>query len=274
MDNQKLIDLDELFKSKNPGLYRWIPNFILRYLKKVIHQDRTNNFLYRHRNDDAFTFCKGVVEEIGVTFDIHHIENVPKSGGCILACNHPLGALEAMCLVTELYPLRQDIRFIVNDLLLNLQSLREVMVGVNKHGRVSTESLKMVNELFSSDQLIVLFPAGLVSRKQKGIITDLKWKKTFITRAKKFQRPVIPVYIHARNSHFFYNLANIRKRLGITANIEMLYLVDEMYRQKGNHLSIVFGNLIEPATFTDSKTDDEWALYVRRKLYALREHIK
>lgn len=273
MQEKKLIDLDTLFKSKNPGLYRWIPSFVMRYLKRVIHQDHANQFLLVHANDDAFQFSSGVVKDIGITFDMQNMDRIPKTGGCILACNHPMGALEGMCLISELQKVRTDIKFIVNDLLLNLHNLREIFAGVNKHGKSSADSLKMINDLFSSEQLIVLFPAGLVSRKYNGVVEDLEWRKTFITRARKYNKPVIPVYIHAQNSNFFYRLSNFRRRIGIKANIEMFYLVDEMYKQKGKHISIVFGKLIEPTTFTKLKTDEAWAREVRQEVYRLKEHL-
>ncbi len=273
MDERKLIDLDAVFKLKNPGLYRWVPGFVMKLLKRIVHQEETNQFLSAHKNDDAFEFSAGVVKDAGISFTIHHIENVPKTGGCILACNHPMGALEGMCLIVELQKVRSDLKFIVNDLLLNITNLNTLMVGVNKHGRASSESLKIVNELFSSDQLIVVFPSGMVSRKIGGVIADLMWKKTFITRARKFNKPVIPVYIEARNSNFFYNLGRIRTKLGIKANLEMFFLVDEMHKQKGKHIPIVFGKLIEPAVFTNEKTDEEWASEVRAEVYKLKEQL-
>ncbi len=274
MEEKKLIDLDSLIRSKNPRLYQWLPAFVMRYLKRIVHQDTTNQFLVDHENDNAFEFCKGVVKSIDITFDVTGLENVPKTGGCILACNHPMGALEAMCLVAELEKVRTDLKFIVNDLLLNLHNLREIFVGVNKHGKVATDSLKIVNDLFSSNHLILVFPSGLVSRKKNGRIEDPEWKKTFITRARKYNKPIIPVYINGRNSNFFYNLFSVRTFLGIKANLEMFYLVDEMYRQKGKHISIVFGKLVEPITFTKIKTDHEWASEIKKEVYHLKEFIK
>ena len=275
MDEKKLIDLDRLFQSKNPTLYKIIPAFVIRYLKRIIHQDETNAFIEAHYHDNAFQFCEGVLKKVEMTFDVMQLQNVPKTGGCILVCNHPLGALESSCLVTEMQKIRKDIKFIANDLLTNLHNLNDVIVGVNKFGKMSAESFKLINDLFSSDQLILLFPAGLVSRRQSnGEIEDLVWKKTFVSRAKKFNKPVLPVYIHARNSDFFYNLSRFRTLLGIKLNIEMMFLVDEMYKQKGKHITIVFGNLIEPATFTKSKTDEQWAAWVKQLLYNLKEFIK
>ena len=274
MNEKKLIDLDAVFKSKNPRLYRWLPRFVMTLLKKIVHQDETNKFLNDHTNDDAFEFSAAVVKDAEITFEVFNMDRVPKTGGCILACNHPLGALEGMCLIVELQKVRSDLKFIVNDLLLNVHNIKSLLVGVNKHGRSSAESLKMVNELFSSDQLIVLFPSGMVSRKIAGVIEDLKWKKTFITRSRLFNIPVIPVYIDAKNSNFFYNLCNLRMKLGIKANLEMFFLVDEMHKQKGKHIPIVFGDLIQPSMFTNIKTDEQWASELKNEVYKLKKQLK
>ena len=273
-DEKKFIDLERMFQAKNPALYRWIPGFVFTALRRIIHEDDLNAFMKRHRNDDAFQFCKGVLDEIGVTFESLHAERIPATGAYIMVCNHPMGAMEAMSLVTELQKVRKDIRFIVNDLLLNLENLKEIFTGVNKHGKTALQSLKVVEELFASEQLIILFPAGLVSRRQQGVIQDLEWKKTFVTKARKYNKPVIPVYIEGRNSPWFYRISQFRKLFGIKANLEMFLLVDEMYRQRGKHLHIVFGNSIEPATFTRDKSDEAWAAHVRGLTYELKNNLK
>jgi putative hemolysin len=273
MKEKKFIDIEALFQNKNPGLKKWIPGFVFRTLKRIIHEDQLNDFMKRHKADNAVQFSKGVIEEVNGSIETFGMEKVPSHGGIILACNHPMGALEAMAMVSELSKVRTDMKFIVNDILLTLENLKEIFAGVNKHGKTAIESMRAVEELFASDKLIMLFPAGMVARKTKGKVRELDWKKTFITRAKKYGKPVMPVYIEGRNSNLFYNLSNIRSRLGIKSNIEMFLLPHEMYRQTGVHIPIVFGDIIEPATFTREKTDAEWAEYVKGKTFELKEKI-
>jgi putative hemolysin len=133
--------------------------------------------------------------------------------------------------------------------------------------------LRIINETFASDVSVLYFPAGLVSRKQKhGIIKDLEWKKTFISYAKKYKRNIVPAFIEGRNSNFFYNLANFRKRIGIKQNIEMLYLVDEFYKQKDKCLGIYFGKPINYTVFDKRFTDLEWAGKVKEHVYELKQN--
>ena len=133
--------------------------------------------------------------------------------------------------------------------------------------------MRIINETFASDVAMLFFPAGLVSRKQKGgIIKDLEWKKTFISYSKKYKRDIIPTYIGGQNSNFFYNFARWRKKLGIKQNIEMLYLVNEFYKQKDKTIDIIFGKPIPYTTFDKRFTDVEWALKIKEYVYQLKDN--
>ncbi|EAY31789.1 conserved hypothetical protein [Microscilla marina ATCC 23134] len=175
-----------------------------------------------------------------------------------------------MAIVTLLKQKRTDIKFIVNDVLMNLVNLQGMFVGVNKHGKNVKESLRQVDELFATDQLICVFPAGLVSRKKKGAIRDLEWKKTFITRARKHHRLIIPTYIDGELSNFFYRLSNIRTKVGVKTNIEMLYLVNEMFKQRNKKMKVIFGKPIVSNNLDRKiKSDAEWAEEIKNKVYQL-----
>ena len=293
---EKLIDIEALFKAKNQRLLKFIPGFVIRYLKRITHQDEINGYIYEHRDKVGLPFIEAMLKEFGVSVvsnDLQsHIADRPSqiAHRFIIASNHPLGGLDGMALMQEVGKVIPDIVFPVNDLLMYVPGLRPLFIPINKHGR-NTENAKIINDTFASDKTILYFPAGLVSRKFSAIrhlptsrpslerkggilhplpdIRDLEWKKTFISKARKYQRDVIPVHISGQNSNWFYNLANWRKRLGIKANIEMLYLVDEMIRQKGQTIRITFGEPIPYTAFDKTKTDAQWAEMVRTKTYQL-----
>lgn len=281
---EKLIDIEALFASKNPRLLRIIPGFVLSYLKRIIHQDLVNDYIYRNRDKSGLPFVTSILQEFGVRvamIDGRTVQDlpggaIPVSGRFIVAANHPLGGLDGMALMQELGKIREDIVFPVNDLLMNVPGLRPLFIPINKHGR-NTENARLIDGTFASGKLILYFPAGLVSRKQRiggrSVIRDLEWKVTFIKMAKRYQRDVIPVFIDGRNSDRFYNLALWRKRLGIGANIEMLYLVDEMVRQLNRTITVVVGDIIPYAVFDKSKSDREWASWVQQRVYDLQERL-
>lgn len=271
---EKFIDIEKVIKSKNPKLLKWLPKFIVSYLKRTLHQEEINHILEENKDKFDYDFARDIIKRFNVKVNAIGLENIPKTGGYIFASNHPLGGIDALAIVTVMEPYRKDMQFVVNDILLNLKNLSGLFVGVNKHGTNTKDSLKKVDELFASDKAVFVFPAGLVSRKKKGTIADLEWKKTFITRAKKHQKSIIPVYVDGSLSNFFYRLSNLRSTLGIKANIEMLYLADETFKQKDKTLNIIFGKPIPVTTFDSSKSDKEWAKWMEHKVHAMKNEIK
>lgn len=266
--SDKFIDIDKLIASKNPKLLKRIPKFILNYLKKIVHVDEVNDFIYRHRSDFGFDFVKAIIHDFKINVEFEGLENIPKTGKQFVVSNHPLGGIDGMALTYVANKVRDDIKFPVNDLLMNIPQLKPLFIPINKHGK-NTENLRILEENFAKEQMLLYFPAGLVSRKQSGHILDLDWKHTFINKAIKHQRDVIPALVQARNSNFFYNLANIRKFFGIKANIEMLYLPHEMYKLKGSTIKIIFGKPISYTHFDKSKTPAQWAEYMKNMVYGL-----
>jgi 1-acyl-sn-glycerol-3-phosphate acyltransferase len=266
---KKFIDLEQIIREKNPRLLKVLPRFVISYIRRVIHEKQVNEFIAVHGEKQDMDFIKAVVELFEINIVVKGEENIPALGGCIFASNHPLGGLDAVTLLEVISRKRTDLKFIVNDILLQLKNLSGIFTGVNKHGKTSAQRLEEIDKLYSSQQGVLIFPAGLVSRKQGKEIRDLEWKKSFITQAKKHDRSIIPVFISAKNSSWFYNLAKWRKRIGIGANLEMLYLVDEMYQQHNKTITIIFGEALTPSQFDKTHSDKEWAAIVKEHVYAL-----
>lgn len=269
---EKFVEVRKLIADKNPKLLKWLPGFVVRWIEKIIHQDQVNTFMAANKDANAFEFCEAAVELLNQNLSIKGKEHVPPMDQpCIFVANHPFGGMDAITIIHLLKDVRPDITFIVNDLLMAVRNLKEKFVGVNKVGRSAAQSLQKVEEQFESGNSTFLFPAGLVSRKIHGEIIDLEWKKTFVTKAKKYNKPVLPVHIDGRLTNRFYRLANLRKFLGIKVNIEMFFLVDELFKQEGKEVKIVIGKPILPETFTRDKSDFEWAQWVKGEVYKLRE---
>ncbi len=265
---RNFLDLDKIIADKNAGLKKMLPGFVLGYLRRVIHQDELNEAIYNNRHKFGVDFVDAILERFGVIIEVEGLENLPATGRQIIASNHPLGGLDGMALMSVVGRVRRDFLFPVNDLLMYLPNLKELFIPINKHGS-NAQNIKIFNETFASDVLLLYFPAGLVSRKQKGKIMDVEWRKTFLSRAIKSGRDVIPVHISGRNTNFFYNLANWRKRAGIKANIEMLYLVDEMFKQKNKVIKITFGKVIPIETFDKRHSPAGWSEILKKHVYAL-----
>lgn len=271
MEQEKFIVIREVIAKKSPALLKWMPKFVLRYVQKVLHEDEINGVMSRIGHLEGLEFVDALIhDELNVSVNVVGAENIPLSGGAVFASNHPFGGLDGLVFMHALGKYRTDIKFLVNDILMNVKNLGPLFIPINKHGAQAREASRLIDEAFASDIALLVFPAGLVSRKHsKGAIKDLEWKKSFINKSKKHKKNIIPVFIDGENSKFFYNLASLRKKVGINANIEMFYLVKEMFAQRNKTVSIYIGKPIPYTHFDNSKTEHEWAAEIKEIVYAL-----
>lgn len=268
------VDVEQVLLSKNPALAKKLPHFVINYLKRIVHQEEINKFLEINGHLKNAEFIHAGLDYFGIKYNVYGSENIPREGRHIFVSNHPLGGLDGLVFIYEISKYFNEIKFPVNDILMNIRNLSGIFVPVNKHGAQGREAARMIEEAYSSGCQILYFPAGLCSRKRKGVIKDLKWHKNFVTKAVQHKRDIVPAYFSGRNSDFFYNLSNIRNFLGIKANIEMLYLADEMFRQKEKVINLVIGRKIPWQTIDRSKSPDEWAEWIRSEVYTLESIIR
>ncbi len=266
----KSVYIDDIFKDKNPQLYRLLPKFILCYLKRIIHQDYLNEFLAVANDKYGPDFAKAYIDYADIHVSLVGEENLPTQGErVIFASNHPLGGLDGIALIDILGHRYPEMKFMVNDILMHLLNLQPVFLPINKHGGQARDTARKIILAHQGDHPVFTFPAGLVSRRQKGVIRDLKWGKNLISNAIRYQRDVIPIHVSGRNSNFFYGLANWRKRLGIKANLEMLYLVDESWRNSHMEMVITVGQPVPYTHFTKEKTPEQWSAEMKKRVYDL-----
>jgi putative hemolysin len=263
------IDIEQIIRNKSKKLHRMLPRFIVNYIRRIIHENEINDILERYHGINGIDFANGIVEDFNVSFNVHHEEKIPAEGKLIIACNHPLGGFDGLALISLISRYRADIKFPVNDFLMYIPNLQDIFIPINKVGTNSIELVRQFDNVFRSDNVILYFPAGICSRRIDGKIQDLEWKKTFVGKAKQFQRAILPIYFSGKNSNFFYNLANVRKKLGIKINIEMAYLADEFFKQKKSSYDIYIGDLIDYKSLTPDKSDSEWAQKIRKQVYDL-----
>jgi putative hemolysin len=268
------LDVEKILADKNPKIHRVLPGFVIRYLKRIAHQDGINDILRNFANLRGAAFNDAALGYMGITYRAHGVENLPKGGRNIFVSNHPLGGLDGMVFMSELTKHFPAIKFPVNDILLYIENYGDIFLPVNKVGTFGRDAARLMDEAYASDYQLLNFPAGICSRKIKGVITDLPWQKSFIVKAVQHQRDIVPCYFAGRNSSFFYNLANFRTAIKLKMNLEMLYLVDEMFRQNGKDIDVFFGEPIPWQTFDKSKKPQEWADMVREKTYNLPESFK
>ncbi len=269
---EKTIDIKRILKDKMGSKARFVPCFLVAWLKKIIHEDEVNRFLWENRNLKGTEWLTACVQYLDMTLDIIGAENLPdKNDGKLytFVSNHPLGGQDGVSL-GSIIGRHYDgkFRYLINDLLLNLPGLKPVSIGINKTGKQSRDFPRMVEAGFNSDNHLLMFPAGLNSRRINGEIHDLPWKKTFITKSVETHRDVVPIHFSGQNSKRFYRIAKFSDRY-LPFNLAMLFLVDEMYRNVGKTFRITIGKPIPWQTFNKTKTPMEWANFVEERVYAL-----
>ena len=275
---EKTIDIDAILRSKLGDKAKYVPRFLVSWLKRLIWQDVLNDFLWEAREETGTPWLKHALRYLDNTIIIKGEENLPAADDgkrYTFVSNHPLGGIDGIAIgavIGERY--NDNFRYLVNDLLMNLPGLAPLCIPINKTGKQSRDFPKMVEAGFASDAHMVLFPAGLCSRKMGGEIHDLPWTKTFVTKSVQTQRDVVPIHFNGRNSDRFYRIANICKALHLKVNIAMLYLVDEMFRNRGKTFEVTIGKPIPWQTFDKSKSPKEWAQEVETRVYALSSSSK
>ena len=277
VQTQKPIDFDAILREKAGRHYKFIPRPLISWLKRIFHQDEVNKFLLgRARGKEGMEWLDECVDYLEIDLHVYGLEQLPDNSDgryYTFVSNHPLGGVDGVVLGSILcHQYDSRVKYLVNDLLMNLKGLAPLCVPINKTGSQNRDFPRMVEGAFSSDNNVLMFPAGLCSRRQPdGSIQDLAWQKAFITKSVQHQRDIIPIYFSGHNSDKFYNIAHWCKRLGLKVNLAMMFLVDEMYKNVGMSVDVKFGKPIPWQTFDSSRSASEWAQWVRGKVYELKE---
>ncbi len=269
-DSLFLIDIDKILRDKAPEKSKYVPKFVVSYLKRIVHQDELNDFLRGAQGKTGIDFLEASLEYLDAKLVVKGKENLPEEGLYTFVSNHPLGGQDGLAIgyiLGRFY--NGKVKYLVNDLLMNLHALAPLFIPINKTGKQGRDFPKIVEAGFASDNQLIMFPAGICSRRHNGVIRDLPWGKAFIVKSVETHRDVVPIHFDGRNSNFFYNLANVSKALGIKFNIAMLYLADEMFKNQHKTFTVTIGKPIPWQTFDKSKTPLQWAQYVQDIVYKL-----
>ena len=264
----KEIVLKELVAEKNPRLAVRIPGFVYGMMNRLLHIREVNEIIRLYGHLTGVPFIEATLGYFNVKVEHKGEEHLPAAGRYIFASNHPLGGFDGLMLIKVVSDYLGRSLFLVRDELTKIPPLAGLFIPINKFGD-QRHSAGLINDAYHSDSQVLIFPAGLASRKINGKIVDLAWQKHFIQKSLEHQRDVVPVFISGQNSRFFYWLANLRKILGIRINLEMFLLPDELFKNRGKTFVISFGEPISWSNFDRTKSHLEWALEVKNEVYKL-----
>lgn len=265
----RTIDIEKSFKNSNSRFLKSLPSFVIRRIERLIRQDEMNATIYRNRHKEGIPFVNDVLKDWNVNVIVNGLGNIPSNGRFVFVANHPLGGIDALSFLKAVGDIFPDIISPSNELLKIIPNLRPLLLGLNVFGRNTRETAEALNDLFASDRQILIFPAGEVSRRKMGRISDITWQKSFISKSVLYKRDIIPVFISGRNSNLFYTVARLRKLLGIKMYIETILLPREMMDQHNSDISVTFGKAISYSSLTNDRTHFEWAQWVKETVYKL-----
>lgn len=269
-DNRKdyLLDINKVL---GPKLCKKLPRFAINFLKRRIHQDEINDCIMNAEHFHGPGFFDEALNYVGITYKVRGEENLEMDKKCLFVCNHPLGGPEALIIGSVFRRIYGDgFKVPVNHILANLKPLSDSFVPVRVYAsRQSRELGDQIADMFKSDSQVLVFPAGLCARKIKGKVTEMPWKKMFITQSRRYERDVVPMHISGFNSRRFFFFTKLSMMLKLKFNIGMLFLVDELFNKKGEEFVITIGKPIPYTTFDKSKTDKEWAAEIKDQVEML-----
>lgn len=268
--NDYLLDINKVL---GPKLVKKLPRFAINFLKRRIHQDEINECIMTAEHYKGVGFFDEALNYLNITFKIRGEENLDLGKRYLFVCNHPLGGPEALIIGSVFRRLYGDGFMVpVNHILANLKPLREFFVPVKVYSsRQSRELGGQIAEMFQSDRQVLVFPAGLCARKIKGKVTEMPWRKMFVTQAKRYERDVVPMHISGFNSKKFFFFTKLSMFLKLKFNIGMLFLVDELFKKRGEEFIITIGKPVPYTTFDKSKTDIQWAADIQNQVRKLSE---
>ena len=266
------INIARVIKDGDSGNLKRIPGFVIKWIEKIIRQERLNQILTKYSAYEGLEFLPKIIEEFNITIEVDGIENLPESGRCFFLSNHPFGIIDGLVLTTIVSNKYHVLRSIGNEVFMYVPHLKPLIAAVNVFGRNSREYISALEGIYDSDVPITHFPAGLVSRRYKGKIQDGQWQKSFITKAISFKRDVVPIYFYGRNSNLFHIINVVRRILGIKTNFELILLPHEMFRKINKTIKVKIGKPISYQMFDKTYSHWDWADRVRRHVYNLRNN--
>ena len=268
------IDLPAVLRAKLGARARFVPRWLVHRLERYICVDELNRLLRDHYPARGAEFCGRVLDDLGVTVKVEGLDNLPPATDrrVLFACNHPLGGADGLALIKFMHDYYgAPVYVVVNDILMAVEPLRDVFLPVNKHGQQAAGDVRRFDAVLDSDNPVLFFPAGLVSRlHDDGGIYDLPWKTTFVNKAIATGRSIVPLYFSGHNSRAFYKLARRRQRMGLKFNIEMLRLPRELVRLRDTGLTIRCGRPVPVTDLRGGAQARQTVQHVRDLCYSMQ----
>ena len=270
-----MVDIQKEIEKKFPNMNKkdtFLKKSLFKVAKKIVHEDSINQFLSQNSHQKGLSFVDAVLDyfDFDYTVSSNDLQNIPPFGKVVIIANHPLGGLDALCLLKLVSQVRKDVKIVANDFLAGFEALNSVMILIDnyKH-KQSKENIKKIYEALKNEEAIIIFPAGEVSRATAKGIKDPSWNKGFLNFASNSNSPILPVFLDAKNSKTFYTISLLNK------TFSTLLLSNEMFNKKSKRINIKIGQIIPNENILPKGIDKKFLLNLYKKhLYSLKKGKK
>jgi len=271
-----MIDVDAMLKGffqESTEVDKPLIKTAASLLKKLVHQDEINHFIETNKHLEGLEFNDAVLEHFQFTFRVSNKDRlrIPDQGRVIIVANHPIGSLDGLALLKMVSEIRTDVKIVATTMLSHIDPLSKLFISVDNLSRKAChrDSLRQIVDALESEQAVIMFPTGEVSRIRPNGVRDGKWKTGFLNLARKSNAPIVPVHIDAKNSALFYSLSSIYKPLGT------MMLVNEMFNKRDGEISFRIGKPIPWESIDNLKLPKRTiAKRMRKQVYLLGKKSK
>ena len=270
-----MIDIQKEIEKKFPKIKEKenvLKKSLLKIAKKIVHEDSINQFLSQNSHLKGFDFVDAVLDyfDFDYTVSSNDLQNIPSTGKVIIIANHPLGGLDALCLLRLISQIRQDVKIIANDFLTGFDALNSLLIPIDNYkNRQSKNDIKKIYQALNNEEAVIIFPAGEVSRASTKGIKDPSWNKGFLNFAQNTNAPILPIFLDAKNSKTFYTISLLNK------TFSTLLLSHEMFKKKSKRINIKIGQIIPNENIVPKGIDKKFLVNLYRKhLYSLKKGKK
>ncbi len=246
--------IHQLISERNPWLLKdtLLSKSVYKVLKKYLKFDETvfvGEHIQSMSGQEAFNWLGS---EYTSNCSVEGLENIPRDGRFLIVSNHPMGAADAIALYHQIYPVRNDLFFFANELFVYLLgAFHDLLAPVVWNKEKETHSankvtLERLAVFFGDNRAGIIFPSGRLSKLTMFGLWDRPWEKTPIALAKKYNFPLIPVYVEGKNSWFFYFASYLNKQLRDVSQL------NELFNKRDVKMSIKIGKPVNVSSLSDN----------------------
>jgi len=254
---RKLHIVDELIYERAPRLVKspvwWLAKpvlyAILGYRKAVRMADAVKTL----SGPEALDYISKL---LSLKLDVTGIDRLPRTGRCVVVCNHPTGIADGLAVYDAILQRRDDAIFFANaDALRVNPRFAESLIPVEwveaKRTREKARvTLSSARAAFEAERCVVIFPAGRLARRNaEGQLVDPPWAATAVSLAQKYDAPIVPMHLEGPNSFWFHTFHTFSQEL------RDITLFHEFLNKQGRRFRLTIGHAVDPNAF-DMETSD------------------